>query len=76
MDIFFAPDSLEQKHQRELHKTVAMRNKLDHYQQLLLEPYPKIIETHATSFLMGRVRGFMEKKAKGTEIDVKEKKKE
>ena len=76
LDIFFAPDDLEQKHQRELHKTVAMRNKLDYYQPLLLEPYPKIIETHTTSFLLGRVRGFMEKKAKGTEIDVKEKKKE
>jgi hypothetical protein len=71
LDIFFAPDDSKQKHQRGLHKTAAMRNKLDYYQQLSLEQQPKIIEDDAASFLLGRVRGFMEKKAKGTEVKLK-----
>lgn len=71
LDIFFAPDDTKQKLQRGLHKTVAMRNKLDYYQQLSLEHQPKIIEADAASFLVGRVRGFMEKKAKGTEVKLK-----
>jgi hypothetical protein len=71
LDIFFAPDNNEQKSQRELHKTVAMRNKLDYYQQFSIEQQPKIIESDAASFLLARVRGFMEKKAKGAEVKVK-----
>ena len=71
LDIFFAPDDIKQKRQRDLHKTAAMRNKLDYYQQLSLEHQPKIIEADAASFLLGRVRGFMEKKAKGTEVKLK-----
>jgi hypothetical protein len=71
LDIFFAPDDTEQKLQRDLHKTAAMRNKLDYYQQLSLEQQPKIIEADAASFLVARVRGFMEKKAKGTEVKLK-----
>lgn len=68
LDIFFAPDDIEQKAQREIHKTVAMRNKLDFYQQFSIEQQPKIIEADTASFLLGRVRGFMEKKAKGSEV--------
>lgn len=71
LDIFFAPDDMKQKRQRDLHKTVAMRNKIDYYQQLSLEHQPKIIEADAASFLVARVRGFMEKKAKGTEVKLK-----
>lgn len=74
LDIFFVPDDLDQQQQRELHKTAAMRNKLDYYQQLSIEQQPKVIETDAASFLVARVRGFMEKKAKGTEVKIKERK--
>lgn len=68
MDIFFAPDSEQQKQQRELHRAVAMRNKLDNYQPFLTELPAKTMEDDHSSFVVGRVRGFMKAVATGSEI--------
>ncbi|MEN0038413.1 MAG: DUF3530 family protein [Cellvibrio sp.] len=69
LDIFFTPDNPEQTEARDLHRAVAMRKKLDSYQQLLLDSQPKLIEQDHQSFLLGRVRGFMQQKADGSETN-------
>ena len=66
-DIFFAPDNAEQSESRDLHRAVAMREKVDSYQQILLDNPPKLVEQDHQSFLLGRVRGFMQQKADGSE---------
>lgn len=66
-DIFFAPDNAEQTESRELHRAVAMRKKVDSYQQILLDNPSKVVEQDHQSFLLGRVRGFMQQKAAGSE---------
>jgi len=66
-DIFFAPDNAEQTESRELHRAVAMRKKVDSYQQILLDNPSKFVEQDHQSFLLGRVRGFMQQKAAGSE---------
>ncbi len=66
LDLFFAPESEEQIDERELHKAVAMRNKLSVYQQLLIEPLPASLEKN-NNFLLQRIRGFMHNNAQGTE---------
>lgn len=66
-DVFFAPDTLEQKRAQDLHRAVAMRQKLDIYHQASLDSQPKIVETDPRSFLAARVRGFMQRHAKGIE---------
>lgn len=68
MDIFFTPDDAAQQTARNLHRAVAMRKKLDDYQQLQINNQPTITETDFQSFLLGRVRGFMQKKASGIEL--------
>jgi len=68
LDLFFAPDSLDQQAQRELHEAAAMRNKLSDYQQLLIEPLPRAQVRDESNFLFQRIRGFMQRKAAGTEI--------
>jgi len=68
LDIFFAPDNAEQTQSRELHRAVAMRKKVADYQQLLIDNQPKLVEQDHQSFLLGRVRGFMQQKASGTEL--------
>ncbi len=67
LDVFFAPDTFEQKRARDLHRAVAMRQKLDIYHQASLDSQPKIVETDPRSFLAARVRGFMQRHAKGIE---------
>lgn len=68
LDVFFAPDNAEQVSSRKLHKAVAMRNKINDYQQLLIDKPPKSIEQDHQSYLLGRVRGFMKQKASGSEF--------
>ncbi len=72
MDIFFAADYSEQQTARNLHRAVAMRQKLNDYQQLKLNNQPTVTETDFQSFLLGRVRGFMQKKASGVELKKEE----
>lgn len=67
MDLFFAPDDEEQLRVRDLHRAVAMRQKMEKYFQLRLENQPNATEGDFQSFLLGRTRGFMQKHAKGTE---------
>ena len=67
LDIFFAPDTAEQVESRELHRAVAMRKKINAYQQLLIDSHPKQLEKDHQSYLVGRVRGFMKQKASGAE---------
>lgn len=69
LDIFFAPDTIEQLETRDLHRAVAMRKKISDYQQLLIDNQPKLTETDRQSYLLGRVRGFMKQKASGTELN-------
>jgi hypothetical protein len=45
-----------------------MRKKMDYYQQLLIEIQPKLTEQDDQSYLLGRVRGFMQRQAGGTEV--------
>lgn len=68
MDVFFSPETPELTRARDLHRAIAMRQKLENYQQSLLEEQPKIVETDPRSFLAARVRGFMQRHASGTEI--------
>lgn len=68
LDVFFTPDDAEQDKARDLHRAVAMRQKLDNYFQVSLDSQPKIVETDPRSFLAARVRGFMQKHASGTEL--------
>lgn len=69
LDVFFTPDSLEQKQARERHRALAMRQKLEIYQQAGLDGQPKIVETDPRSFLAARVRGFMQRHADGSETE-------
>jgi hypothetical protein len=68
LDLFFAPIDAGQLQARELHRAVAMRKKVVDYQQLLIDDQPKLVEQDHQSFLLGRVRGFMQQKASGTEL--------
>jgi len=68
MDLFFSPENEELKAQKELHRAVAMRNKLAHYQPLITELQPKSAENDYSSFIVGRIRGFMQAAASGSEI--------
>lgn len=70
LDLFFAPVDAGQMQARELHKAVAMRKKVADYQQLLIDDQPKSAEQDHQSFALGRVRGFMQQKASGTELKV------
>lgn len=67
MDIFFAPDYNEQLNARDLHRAVAMRQKMEKYHQLKLDNQPNATEGDSQSFLLGRIRGFMQRHAKGAE---------
>lgn len=71
LDIFYAPDSRQQHTQRELHRAVALRKKLDNYHQFLAETPSKNIENDHAYYLLGRVRGFMKEQATGSEINKK-----
>lgn len=68
MDIFFAPHSAHQQAVRSRHKAAAMRQKMKDYQQFNVINQPLITETDPQSFLLGRVRGFIQKKASGVEL--------
>jgi hypothetical protein len=68
MDIFFAPHSTHQQAVRSRHKAAAMRQKMKDYQQFSVINQPLITETDPQSFLLGRVRGFIQKKASGVEL--------
>jgi hypothetical protein len=68
LDLFFTPVDARQTQARELHKAVAMRKKVADYQQLLIDDQPKSAEQDHQSFVLGRVRGFMQQKASGTEL--------
>ena len=67
LDVFFSPDDAEQRKARDLHRAVAMRQKLENYYQALLDNQPKMVESDPRSFLTARVRGFMDRHASGTE---------
>lgn len=71
LDIFFAPGNTEQRASRDLHRAVAMRNKLAEYHQLLTDTPSKLTEQDHQSYLLGRVRGFMKQKASGSEFTSK-----
>ncbi|WP_039916522.1 DUF3530 family protein [Cellvibrio mixtus] len=68
LDVFFNPDDADQTTARDLHRAVAMRQKLDSYIQASLDSQPKIVEDDPRSFLAARVRGFMQRHASGTEV--------
>lgn len=68
LDVFFSPGDAQQIKARDLHRAIAMRQKLDNYLQALLDSQPKIVETDPRSFLAARVRGFMQRHASGTEV--------
>lgn len=67
LDVFFTPDNPAQTRARDLHRAVAMRQKLEIYQQVALDSQPKIVETDPRSFLAARVRGFMQRHAAAEE---------
>lgn len=76
LDIFFTPEDAEQKTSRELHRAVAMRNKVADYQQLLIDNPPRSVTQDYQGYLLGRVRGFMKQKASGDEFTNKNEKTE
>lgn len=68
LDIFFLPETPEQIASRNLHKAVAMRRKVTTYYPLLMDSQSKPTEEDHQSYLLGRVRGFMQQQAGGTEV--------
>ena len=68
LDIFLAPNDEAQQKQRQLHLSIAMRNKLDTYIPQLLEPLPQTSADDANSFLVRRIAGFMRQQAQGVEV--------
>lgn len=72
LDIFFSPDNPEQTESRDLHRAAAMRKKVTNYQQLLMAAQPKLTERDHQSYLLGRVRGFMQQQASGIEVKTAE----
>jgi hypothetical protein len=72
LDIYFAPDDAGQLESRDLHRAVAMRQKVIDYQQLLIDSQPKMLENDRQSYLAGRVRGFMKQNASGIESNVRD----
>lgn len=69
LDIFFTADHLQQQAARKLHRAVAMRKKLENYQQVALNEQPQVAADDFQSFLVGRVRGFMQRNAQGIEMN-------
>lgn len=63
LDIFFLPDTPEQKELHDLHRAVAMRKKVASYQQLIMLPQTKSTEQDHQSYILGRIRGFMQRQA-------------
>lgn len=72
LDIFFLPDKPEQIESRDLHRAVAMRKKVTIYQPLIMGTQPKSTEKDHQSYLVGRIRGFMQQQASGTEVKTTE----
>lgn len=68
LDIFFAPNNTEQAKSRDLHRAVAMREKVANYQQFFISNQSKLVERDHQSFLLGKVRGFMQQQAAGIEV--------
>lgn len=68
LDLFFAPNNREQTESRQLHRAVAMRKKVADYHQLLIDNPPKTVEQDHQTYLVGRIRGFMQRRASGTEV--------
>jgi len=69
LDVFFGQDSRSQELVRDRHRAVAMRQKLAHYTPLLLTPQSPQLTSDKQSFLLNRIRGFMEREAKGQEFN-------
>jgi hypothetical protein len=68
VDVFFAVDDKRQRELRRTHQAAAMRNNVKDYQQLTLPPEHAAATFNPQNFWLEKIRGFMEKKAKGTEI--------
>lgn len=68
LDIFLAPNSLNNNSTADLHRAVALRHKIQQYQQLTAQPLPSSMIPSADTYLLGRIRGFMNREAKGAEI--------
>ncbi len=67
LDMFFLPETPEQIASRDLHKAIAMRKKVTNYHALLMDSQSKLTEQDHQSYVLGRVRGFMQQQAGGTE---------
>jgi len=69
MDVFFNPDSAEQTELKRLHNAEAMRQNVKDYQQLILPNQPPVVSVDETqNFWLGKVHGFVAKKAEGNEL--------
>lgn len=68
MDVFFNPDNQQQKEVRRLHRAEAMRQNIKDYQQLIMAPEPPVAADDTQSFWLGKVHGFMERKAVSSEL--------
>lgn len=68
LDLFWSPESKAQLVAQRLHRGTAKRLQVKHYQSLNLPPLPAVIESDGQSFLLGRVRGFIQRHAKGSEV--------
>ncbi len=63
MDVFFNPDSKAQSDIRRLHQAEAMRQNVKDYQQLILPTQPSVAIDDTKSFWLGKVHGFLARKA-------------
>lgn len=68
MDVFFSPDDNAQKIVRRSHQAEAMRQNIKDYQQFILPAQPEVVIDDTKSFWLGKIHGFMERKAEGGEV--------
>lgn len=68
MDVFFDPDTPYQREVRRLHHAAAMRKNVNDYRQVILPPDHRVSIDDKQGFWLEKVRGFMERKAEGTEL--------
>lgn len=68
IDVFFNVDNKAQAELRRIHKAEAMRQNVKDYQQFILLPEHMATVDDKQSFWIGKIHGFIEKKAQGSEF--------
>jgi len=68
MDVFFNTEQSQMDEQRRTHRGEAMRNNVKDYQQFIFINEPMVLLDDKQNFWVGKVHGFLERKAEGNEL--------